>query len=92
MMIVGMKSDYILCANQVYSNIKQAELLFEQEAYVLSYAKCALLRNEELDDFNIKGINVSVYNTGNGYELCFNGHTIEIEVYDKLVIDFCLIK
>lgn len=90
MSIVALKSDYIISANKAYANLEESESLFEEEVYVLSYIKCALLREEEIDDYYINGIYVSVYDTNNGYELCFNGYKLDIEIYDKQIIDINL--
>lgn len=83
-----MKSDYIISANRVYENLKEFEDIYEKEAQVISYAKYTLLRNEELDDFIVNGIYVSVYDMADGYELCFDGYFIDIDVYDKQIIHF----
>lgn len=88
MTIIGMKSDNIIAANTVYSNLKKHQEVFEIEAKIISYVKCALLKNEELEDFNVDDIYVSVYNVTNGYELCFNDYVIEIEIYDKQIVDY----
>lgn len=90
MSVVSLKSDYIFKANSVYSNLLEVEEQFEKQAYVLSYVKCILLREEELEDFYINGISVSVYQTSNGYELYYEGKTLDIEVYNKQIIDFKL--
>lgn len=87
-----MKSDYLYTGNSVYDNLREFENIFEEEAYVISYAKCALLRNEELDDFYINGISVSVYENSSGYELYFDEFKLDIEVYDKQIIDFSIEK
>lgn len=88
MSLIALKSDYIYYANNIYTNLREFEDIFEQEAQVISYAKYTLLRNEELDDFNINGIYVYVYQTSNGYELCFNGYSLDIDIYNKQIIDF----
>lgn len=71
-------------------NLEEYEDIFAQEAEVMSYAKYTLLRNEELDDFFIDGIYVSVYENSDGYELYFNGHVLNIEIFDKQIVDFDL--
>ena len=71
-----------------YANLQDHEQAFEMEAQVLSYVKCALLRNEDLDDFYIYGSVVSVYQTSNGYELYFDDYKMNIDVYDKQIVDF----
>lgn len=92
MSIIAMKSEYISCANKVYNNLQEVENIFEKEAYVLSYVKCLLLKEEELDDFYINGINVNAYEISNGYELCFDGIVMNIETYDKQIINFEISK
>ena len=88
MTLIAAKSDYLYKANEVYYNLKEYENTFASEAKAISYAKCILLRNEELEDFYIDGLYVSVYQTSKGYELLFNGYVTEIEVYDKQIVDF----
>lgn len=83
-----MKSEYIASANLAYSNLKESEELFRQEAYILSYVKCSLLRKEELNDFYTNGINVSTYKTGNGYALYFDNYCINIDVFENMIVDF----
>lgn len=83
-----MKSEYISSANLAYSNLKDSEEAFRQEAYILSYAKCVLLRREELNDFYTNGVYVSTYKTGNGYALYFDNHYINIDVYENMIVDF----
>ena len=82
-----MKSEYIYYANKAYSNLEKSEELFEKEAYIISYVKCALLRKEDLDDFCINGTSVSVFNTGRGYALYFDGHCIDIDVYEDMIVN-----
>ena len=88
--VIAAKSDYLYKANEVFYNLQEYEDTFNYEAQILSYVKCILLRNEELDDFDINGIYVSVYDTSSGYELLFDTYTMEIEVYDKQIVDFSI--
>ena len=88
MALIAAKSDYIYKANMAYANLQDHEQVFEMEAQVLSYVKCVLLRNEDLDDFYIYGSVVSVYQTSNGYELYFDDYKMNIDVYDKQIVDF----
>lgn len=91
MMIVA-KSDYIFNANNVYYNLNKHLDVFKLEANIINYAKCVLLRNEELDDFIIDNTYVDVYNNSNGYDLYFDEYILSIEVYDKQIIDLKLKK
>lgn len=92
MSVIAAKSDYIYSANTIYSNLRKNEETFAKEAYVLSYVKCALLRNEELDDFYINGISVAVSNISGGYNLRFSSYSMDIEVSDKQIIDFSVVQ
>lgn len=82
------KSDYIYKANTIYSDLKEMNDFFYMESQVINYVKCLLLRNEEIEDFNVAGIDVLVYSTDSGYELCFDDYVIEIEVCDKQIVNF----
>lgn len=84
------KSDYIDSANTVLFNLNEYEDSFEMLASVLNYAKCTLIRNEELEDFYINGIYVSCYNKGDGYDLLYDDYKLTIEVYDNQIIDYDL--
>ena len=86
--VILAKSDYLYTGNSVYSNLREAEDIFEKEAYILHYTKCALLRNETLDDFYTNGIYVNVYENTNGYDLYFDDYRLRIEVYEKQIVDF----
>ena len=88
MSLIAAKSDYIYSANTAFSNLQECEEIFELEANVISYFKCMLLRNDEIDDFYINGIYVSVYETPDGYELYFDSYEMNIDVYDKQIINF----
>ena len=90
MSIIAAKSDYIEKANQTYLNLKEYENVFAKEAKIMSYVKCSLLRKEELNDFNIGGTRVSVYQTNNGYQLFFENYKLKIEVYNCMIVDFDL--
>ena len=81
MAIVAVKSDYIVKANEVYCNLREAEETFAKEAAVIGYVKCVLARNEELHSFEIGGIAVDVYETHNGYDLYFGGKKLEKGAY-----------
>lgn len=84
------KSDYIKTANTVLFNLSEYEDSFEKLANVLNYAKCTLVRNEELDDFYTNGIYVSCYSKGNSYDLYYDDYKLTIEVYDNKIIDYDL--
>lgn len=82
------KSDYIESANTVLFNLNEYEDSFEKLAYVLNYAKCKLIRNEELGDFYVNGIYVSCFSKGNTYDLYYDDFKLTIEVYDHQIIDY----
>lgn len=88
MSVIAAKSEYIYSANSAYSNLQEYEEIFEKEASVISYLKCALLRNDDIDDFYVNGIGVNVYETSSGYELYFDSYVMDVDVYDKQIIDF----
>lgn len=92
MSVIMSKSDYILNANQVYFNLKEYESILEKEIQVISYIKCKLLRNEQLDDFNIGSINVVVYGGDDEYDLYFDTYRLKIEVYNKQIVSSILEK
>ncbi len=89
-MMISMKSEYILAADNVYMNLRKNEETFAKEAAVLSYAKCILMRNEPLEDFSVNGIPVRVYGDNGIYELYYGGYRLEIYVYEKQIVDFYL--
>ena len=88
MSLIAVKADYVYKANTIYARLEEFEELFEAEAAVLSYAKCALMRQAPLDDYAANGIYVSVYNSGNGYDLYFLDYVMEIDVYEKQIVNF----
>ena len=92
MSLIAAKSDYIVKANSVYRNLQDFEEVFAYEAAVLNRAKCILVRDEELEDFNVDGINVSVYRSKNGYQLNYLDYVMDIDVYEKQIIDFSVRK
>ena len=89
-MMISMKSEYILAADNVYMNLRENEKTFATEAAVLSRAKCILIRNETLEDFSVNGISVRVFGDNGIYELYFAGYRLEIYVYEKQIVDFYL--
>ena len=90
--IVSLKADYLYKANQTYDNLVSYEDLFFLEASILNYTKCALMQLEELDDFNINGINVDVYEDGDDYILCFDNKKMKIVVFDRQIINFTYLQ
>ena len=88
--VILAKSDYLYVGNSVFDNLREAEKIFEDEVYIVSYAKCVLLRNEKLDDFCINGVSVIVYENIRGYELFFADYRLDLEIYDKQIIDFSI--
>lgn len=90
MSLIAIKSDYIYKANNVYINLKEYEDIFELEALVLTYAKCYLIQNNELNDFIVNGIYVCTYGSGNNYELYFDNYVMKIDVYERMIIDYSM--
>ena len=88
MSLIAAKADYIYKADTIYKELEEFEELFETEAHVLTYAKCALMKEDSLDDFVVSGIYVSVYNSSNDYDLYFLDYLMEIDVYDKQIVNF----
>ena len=88
MSLIAAKADYIYKADTIFKKLEEYEELFEAEAQVLTYAKCSLIREDTLDDFVVSGIYVSVYNSADGYDLYFLDYIMEINVYDKQIVNF----
>lgn len=91
MSLIVIKNDYIFKANNIYINLREYEDIFEKEAKVIGHAKCYILQNDDLDDYMVDGIYVSVYNTSNGYKLVFDEYVMELEVYDRQIVDFKMV-
>ena len=88
MSIVTYKSEYIIGANEVYIRLNDFKEMFYLEARIIDTVKCLLVQGEELEDFYVDGYLVSVYRSGDNYSLYFDKYCIEIEVYEKQIIDF----
>ncbi len=88
MSLIALKADYIYKANSIYHKLEEFEDLFNKEALILNYAKCSLMKEDNLSDFYISGISVEVFDSKNGYDLYFLNYVMEIEVYEKQIIDF----
>lgn len=87
-----MKSDYIYSSNEVYSNLSTYEDEFSKQAKVISSFKCMLLRNEEVEDFIIDGIYVSVFNNDDSAILYFDDYVLDVDIKDKMIIDYDISK
>ena len=92
MTLIVAKSEYIYSANYVYSNLKDYMDIYEKEAYIINYLKCALVRNEDIGDFYINDCYVDVNKNSDGYDLYFDSYVMSIEVYDKQIIDVVINK
>ena len=92
MSLVTVTSDYIIKADTVYQNLKDAEETFAREVSIISYMKCLLARTGELSSFTVDGIHVDVYSSGKGYDLYFEGYVMSLEVYDRQIIDYHLYR
>lgn len=88
MSLILAKSNYIEVADNIYQQLEQYQDTFNMEAKVLNYVKCCLARNEELVDFYVDGIDVRVSNNNSGYSLYFDNYVIDIEVYEKQIVNF----
>lgn len=86
--IVMSKADFITKTNKVYENLISFEDNFENEALILNYVKCVLLHYEDISDFTVNGVYVSVYVDSNGYDLFYENKRMHLEVYDRQIIDY----
>ena len=86
-MIITAKSDYITKANAVFYNLQEYEDIFYMEAQIVDYMKCHLLRNDVINDFYIDNCLVNVYTNGNEYNLYFDEYRMNIETYEKQIIN-----
>ena len=91
-MMISMKSDYIIAADGVYLNLRENEKTFAKEAAVISYVKCALMQGRQPEDFYVNGIHVRVYGDNGVYELYYAGYRLQIYVYEKQIVDFYLYR
>ena len=90
--IILAKNSFIYSANGVYSNLNDAQELFEKQVNIVNYVKCVLLRNESLIDFNVNGIDVSVFGDNENYELFFDNYVISIQIDNKRIVDYDINK
>ncbi len=86
--LIALKSDYIAKADQVYGNLEEFELLFEQEALIIDHMKCLLARNEEIGDFCAGSTCVSVFRDGEAYLLYFSDLFMRVDVCDRQIVGF----
>lgn len=88
MNLVTMKSDFILSANSVYSNLKEYEKDFSIQAKVISSFKCMLLRNEEIEDYVVDGIQVNVFLNNDSAVIYFDDYVLNVDIKDKQIINY----
>ena len=88
MSLIAAKADYITKANEIYKRLEDFKELFEIEAAVIEYSKCALVQEVPLSDFEVDGVRVFVYNSSGGYSLYFLNYLMEIDVYEKQIVNF----
>lgn len=82
----------MIVANDIFLKLEEYQDFFYHEASILNYAKCELLRNDDLDDFYINGNHVTVNKSNDGYLLYFREYQMEIKVYDRQIISFKIDK
>ena len=92
MSLIALKSDYIIKADYVYYDLQQYSEAFSYEAYVIQRAKCLLLQEGELEDFDTAGIHVTVSKNPEGYDLYYFSYRIRLSVYEKQIINFYVQK
>lgn len=79
-------SEFIINSNSIYILLKESIDDFKQEAKIIDEAKCYLINNKNLDDFNYDG--AYTYETGVGYCLIYNDLIINLEVEDGMITDY----
>lgn len=79
-------SEYIISADKVYILLNEAIDDFAREAKLIDEAKCYLVNYGNLDDFEYYG--AYAYETGRGYNLIYNGQVINLEIEDKMIVDY----
>ena len=79
-------ADYIINANKVYVLLQDSIDDFAIEAKIIDEAKCYLVNYGNLDDFDYDG--AYTYETGKGYMLIYNGLVINLEIEDKMIVDY----
>ena len=92
MALIAAKSDYIMKADMVYRNLEEAENDLYEESVVIDRFKCMLARREEIEDFCTAGICVSVFESADGYELCYGDRRIALTVYEERIVDFTVYR
>lgn len=83
-----MMNDYVYKSSEVFNNINESFDDFCDEARVIEYAKCCLINNQELEDFCVDSIYVSVDKNGDEYYLAYNDVCLRIETVDNLIYDY----
>ncbi len=92
MSLIALKSDYIIKADHVYYDLERYGNEFAKEVHVMQRAKCLLLQEGELTDFESSGIYISVYPDSYGYDLYFGQYRIRLFVQEKQIINFYVQK
>ncbi len=92
MALIAAKSDYIMKADMVYRNLEEAEKDLYEESVVIDRFKCMLARREEIENFCTEGICVSVFESADGYELCYGDRRIALTVYEERIVDFTVYR
>lgn len=61
---------------------------FSIEAYLILNAKCYLLNNKTLDDFELPGYFIEVYKSDDGYEIIIEDLIFELEIVDDMITSY----
>lgn len=83
-----MMNDYIYKSDSVFDNMSESIDDFYDEARVIEYAKCVLINRQDLDDFTVDSIYVSVNGGDDEYFLYYDDVELRLEVRDNLIYDY----
>ncbi len=73
--------DYLLKTNGIYVELLDYDSRFVKEASIIEEAKCQLLNNDDITDFD----DVHVERNNNSYYLYSSGLKMRIEVQQKMI-------
>ncbi len=87
-----MYQNHLKTAIEVYNNLRAKEEVFIQEAEVVLFMKCAILNSRDMQDLNLDGYVLDVYQNGNTYRVSYKDIVIDLEINEDKIYDYELIS